>query len=698
MTRFEQGLTYLRKALNTPTAEFREGQWEAIRQIVDDRATLLLVRRTGWGKSMVYFLATRLLRDRGAGPTILISPLLALMRNQIEAAGAIDLRAETINSTNTDAWENIERQLREGKLDLLLISPERLSNTDFRERVLSKIASAVGLFVVDEAHCISDWGHDFRPDYQRITRILQAMPKNVPVLATTATANDRVVEDVVDQLGAGVRVSRGPLARASLGLQNVKLLSPTDRMAWLAEYVPQLPGSGIIYALTVRDARRIAEWLKLNGINAPAYSGRLDGEKRETLEQALLKNEVKALVATVALGMGFDKPDLGFVVHYQRPGSVVHYYQQVGRAGRNGHAAYGILLQGREDDDIIDYFIRTSFPAEAHVSQILRALEEAEQGLKIHEIERQVNLPRGKIAHALRLLSVKNQAPVQKQGAQWYRTLTPYRVDHKRIAAIKAIRRREQAEMQAYINHTGCLMAFLQRALDDPHARDCGICAGCVGAPLIPASRSPDIGNTAARFLRRSEVAIEPRKMWPHSEALSCYGWRSRIDQHLRAEEGRALSIWGDAGWGHLVKKAKYTNGHFGEDLVSASCELITQRWNPHPAPRWVTSVPSLKRPNLVPDFARRLADVMNLPFVACVRKVKDNAAQKTMNNSESQTRNLNGVFAVDRVIVPAAPVLLVDDTVDSRWTLTVIAALLREAGAGPVLPFTLAESSTTST
>jgi len=698
MTLFEQAQTYLRKALNTPTAQFREGQWEAIRQIVEDRATLLLVRRTGWGKSMVYFLATRLLRDRGAGPTILISPLLALMRNQIEAAEAIGIRAATINSTNTSEWERIEQQVRDGGVDVLLISPERLSNTDFRERVLRHVAARVGLFVVDEAHCISDWGHDFRPDYQRITRIVQAMPSNVPVLATTATANDRVVEDVVDQLGVDVKVSRGPLARGSLRLQNINRPSPTDRMAWLAEYVPQLPGSGIIYALTVRDARRIAEWLKRNGINAPAYSGRLDGTKREALEQALLKNEVKALVATVALGMGFDKPDLGFVVHYQRPGSVVHYYQHVGRAGRDGNTAYGILLHGREDDDIIDYFIRSSFPAEAHVDEVLGALEEAEQGAKVREIEQQVNLRQREIRHVLKLLSVRQRAPVQKQGAQWYRTLAPYQADKERVEAIKAIRRREQAEMQAYMNHDGCLMAFLQRALDDPHAQDCGICASCVGTPLIPESVPADVGNQAAGFLRRSAVPIQPRKMWPHSEALASYGWRSRIDEGLRAEEGRALSIWGDAGWGHLVKQGRTAEGPFSDKLVGAARELIMERWQPDPMPRWVTCVPSRRRPNLVPDFARRLADAMNLPFVACVRQVNEHAPQHTMHNTENQTRNLDGAFAVDDLTVAAAPVLLVDDTVASRWTLTVIAALLRDAGAGPVFPFALAESATTGT
>lgn len=692
-----KSLRYLRQALKDPTAHFRDGQWDAIEDVVRHRKTLLLVRRTGWGKSMVYFLATRLLRDNGAGPTLLISPLLSLMRNQIEAASRIGIHAETINSSNTDEWDRIERDVRSGAVDVLLISPERLSNDTFRARVLSRIADRVGLFVVDEAHCISDWGHDFRPDYQRITRILQAMPGNVPVLATTATANDRVVEDVVRQVGSDIEVSRGPLARSSLRLQNIKMKSPTDRMAWLAEHVPTIPGSGIIYTLTVRDARRIAEWLQLQGIDARSYSGRRGNEERQALEQALLNNEVKALVATVALGMGFDKPDLGFVIHYQRPGSVVHYYQQVGRAGRDGNTAYGILLHGAEDDDIIDFFIRRSFPAEANVHKVLGALDDAQAGLKVRQIEQRVNMRRSEIRHVLKLLSVRARSPVEKEGTRWYRTPVPYTPDQEKIQAIKQLRREEQREMQRYMAHDGCLMAFLQRALDDPHAGDCGICASCSGGPLVAETVPRDRGVEAARFLRRSEVPIQPRKRWPYTESLSSYGWRSTMKDRLKAEEGRALSIWGDAGWGQLVKKGKYEDGWFDDRLVQAAKNMIEQRWNPDPQPEWVTCVPSNNHPELVPGFARRLAQALNLPFVECVEKVAANQSQKQMENTEQQTSNLDGVFDVDADGVRPAPALLVDDTVDSRWTLTVVTALLKEAGAGPVYTFALAQTTPTS-
>lgn len=693
-------LQHLRQALGDTQATFRSGQWKAISDIAIDRETLLLVRRTGWGKSMVYFLATRLLRDEGAGPTLLISPLLSLMRNQIEAAEQIGITAETINSSNRDKWERVEQDVRQGNVDLLLISPERLSNDDFRDRVLSHIADRVGLFVVDEAHCISDWGHDFRPDYQRITRILQALPSNAPVLATTATANDRVVEDVADQIGPGVTISRGPLTRASLRLQNIEMKSPTDRMAWLAEHVPDISGSGIIYALTVRDARRIAKWLQLQGIDSRSYSGRRNTEERRELESALLNNEVKALVATVALGMGFDKPDLGFVIHYQRPGSVVHYYQQVGRAGRDGNTAYGILLHGTEDDEIIDYFIRSSFPAERHVEDVLGALEEADGGLKVRHIEKRVNLRRSEIRKVLKLLSVRDKSPVEKNDRRWYRTPVSYSYDWEKVEAIKQLRREEQREMQEYMEHDGCLMAFLQRALDDPHAEPCEICAPCVGEPLVPETVSEDLAIEAARFLQRSELPIEPRKQWPWSDAFPTYGWENdglSMKENLQAEKGRVLSIWGDAGWGRLVRKGKYQDDKFDERLVKAAKQMIPKRWQPDPFPKWVTCVPSHSNPQ-VPDYAQRLAEALDLEFIPCVRKVADNQPQKEMENTEQQTRNLDGVFDVADKQVRNDPVLLIDDTVDSRWTVTVVAALLREAEAGPVYPFALAKTTPTST
>ncbi|MBG1262713.1 RecQ family ATP-dependent DNA helicase [Nostoc commune] len=688
----EQGLLLLRQALDNSTADFRSGQWEAIEELLQERSRLLVVQRTGWGKSLVYFLATRLLRDRGAGCTLLISPLLALMRNQIAAAQRIGVKAKTINSSNTDEWQLIGTQLLAGEVDILLISPERLGNEEFREKILLPVSQRIGLFVVDEAHCISDWGHDFRPDYRRIVRILQALPQNIPVLATTATANNRVVNDIVTQLGSNLRVSRGNLTRQSLHLQNISIPSPAARMAWLVQQLPNLPGSGIIYTLTVRDSERVADWLKTQNINAKAYHSNLYSEVRIILEDELLNNEIKVLVATTALGMGFDKPDLGFVIHYQRPGSVVHYYQQVGRAGRAVDKAYGILLSGDEDDDITSYFINTAFPPEVHTQQILNALNEAVDGFSVPQLEQQLNLSRGQIEKVLKLLSLEFPAPVTKQNSKWYLTPVSYHPDTEKIEKLTQIRRQEQARMLEYTKSQECLMTFLATELDDPHPTACGKCAVCLNRPLLPETFSIELVNKAIQYLRRSDQIIEPRKRWP-PQALPNYGFSGNIKNNLQAEVGRALSLWGDAGWGELVKQGKYQDNHFDDALMQGIFDMI-QRWQPQPFPTWVTCVPSLNHPELVPNFAQQLADKLGLPFMSIVRKVYQNELQKKMNNSYQQAHNLDGAFAVDSWKGISGSVFLLDDIVDSRWTFTVIAALLRRANSGVVFPVALALNS----
>jgi len=699
MTIQQQAQVYLRTALNSPQASFRDGQWESIEQLLN-RKRVLVVQRTGWGKSMVYFLATKLLREQGSGPTLLISPLLSLMRNQLEAAGRIGVTARTINSTNNEEWQQIQSELAADQVDVLLISPERLANDDFRQNILANMANNIGLFTIDEAHCISDWGHDFRPDYRRIVRVLQAIPSNVPVLATTATANNRVVNDVKAQLGQNIILQRGSLVRKSLKLQNINMPSPAARMAWLAQTIPSLPGSGIIYTLTQRDAERVTEWLQINRIDAKAYhadiSDREDGGSvKEELEQQLLNNEIKVLVATVALGMGFDKPDLGFVIHFQRPASVVHYYQQVGRAGRAVDEAYGILLCGEEDDHIADFFIRNAFPPQQHISEILRALDESDNGLSVPEMQRVLNLRKTQIDKTIKFLTVESPSPVTKIGSKWQVTATAasYRVNQAYVNAITDIRRAEQQQMRDYMEHSGCLMAFLQAALDDPTPAACGQCRNCNPGLLLDEEYSDDLANRAALFLRRSYQPLPPRKQWPASNMftqspLSGY----RIPQEQQAQEGRALSLWRDAGWGQLVAHGKYQTNRFSDELVAACVEML-QAWSPNPAPKWVTCIPSLNHPELVPDFAARLAGELGLPFVPCIEKARANRQQKEMENSFQQVKNLDGVFTITDQC-RNGECLLIDDMVDSGWTFTVASALLRQAGCSAVYPMALALNS----
>ena len=691
----EQAGELLVRATGIPDVSFHNGQWEAIDALVNKRRKLLVVERTGWGKSSVYFISTRYLRDQGAGPTIIVSPLLSLIRNQIDAAGRVWLKAATISSANTNEWERIQQEIAGGEIDLLLISPERLANDEFVTDVLLPIANSIGLLVVDEAHCISDWGHDFRPDYRRLVNVLQQMPPNMPVLGTTATANNRVVNDVIEQLG-DVDLIRGPLVRETLELQVVQTDSRAERLAWLATYIPQLPGTGIVYALTVRDTEHVSEWLVQNGINAAAYHASVYSPDFEDstayklhLEEQLLANQIKVLVATTALGMGYDKPDLGFVVHYQAPGSIVAYYQQVGRAGRAIDRANGIMLSGSEDEQIHEFFRCSSFPDERDIGRILDALDETD-GQTVRELETRLNLRQSKIAAALKYMSVENPAPVIKDGSRWSRTPVQYEMDHERIAHLTHQREIEWAEVCDYLSTTDCQMVYLCNALDDPHPQPCGRCQNCLGEPPVAVDVEDALINEASLFLRHSEVPIKP-KAQVAAGAFDEYGFRGNLPANLRANEGRVLSWWREPGWGRMVSEDKHAN-RFRDELVAAVAEMIEQRWRPTPPPAWVTCVPSLRHTDLVPDFAQRLADALDLQFHAVIRKVRDNEPQKDQQNRYHQCRNLDGAFAIDGELTQG-PVLLVDDIVDSGWTMTVLSALLRQAGSDEVFPVALAST-----
>lgn len=664
-----------------PKATFREHQREAITDLVQDRARVLCVQRTGWGKSAVYFLATTLLREQGAGPALIVSPLLALMRNQIAAAEKLGIRALTINSTNRDAWAEVRDLLAEDAVDLLLISPERLNNPQFRETMLPLFAERVGLLVIDEAHCISDWGHDFRPDYRRIQDMLEQLPAGVAVLCTTATANDRVVADITEQLALGhagaLRTYRGPLSRASLRLEVVEKPAPADRLAWLATFLPSLPGSGIVYTLTKRDADLVADFLSAHGVPAQSYSGEVDTETRIATEERLLRNELKCVVATSALGMGYDKPDLGFVVHYQAPGSVISYYQQVGRAGRAIDRADVVLLRGAEDRRIQDFFIEQAFPRQEQVDRVLEALDDGD-GATTNELMGIVNLGKGRIEAMLKVLDV--EGAVAREGTRWVRQPgATWTYDGDRYAHVTALRRREQEAMAAFGADGRCLMRALQEELDDPDPSDCGVCAVCT-APKFAGPLDPELVRAAALHLRSKPLVLDVKKMAPDAE-----GKMKKLAEDVRAEEGRALARLGDGGWDALVQQGRAA-GRFEDQLVAAAAEAV-RVWAPPVAV--VTAVPSHRSGPLVPDFAARLAAALGLPFEPLLERVADNPPQREMANSAQQVANVRGAFKVVAA-PPQSGLLLVDDIRFSGWTLAMIAGQLRRQGAAAVFPLAL--------
>lgn len=567
---YDEALKYLKHMLGA-RASFRDGQWEAVQHSLQNRK-VLIVQKTGWGKSIVYFIATKLLRDKGKGPTILISPLLSLVRNQIDSASSLGISAESINSQNVDEWDIIKDKLKADSCDILLISPEQLANRDRFNELMSYISKGIGLFVVDEAHCISDWGHDFRPDYRRITNVIKTLPPNVPVIATTATANQRVVDDISFQLG-DIEVLRGPLVRESLRIQVIRLKDQAERMAWLAENVPKMPGIGIIYCLTVSDCRKVSKWLQKNGIHARAYNGKLEAEERKSLEYQFMQNEIKCLVATVALGMGYDKADIGFVIHYQRPGNVVSYYQQIGRAGRRLDNAYAILLNGIEDDDIQEYFINTAFPTQSEMRDVVDVLENSENGLKQNQILSMVNMRANRLEKCIKYLEVENVISKGKDGS-YFRTVNEWSPDISRSEMVTKRRYEELQEMKQFVELEKCYMQFIAEKLDDPFARECGKCTVCTGREIFPACVDREKVLEAIKFLKGEFNVIEKRKQWPAGIMAET---QKRIPIEYRVEDGRALCAFGDAGWGKFIHDDKYVKKYFRDEIVDASVELISE-------------------------------------------------------------------------------------------------------------------------
>jgi len=703
-----------------PSARLREDQWTAIHALVAQRRRALVVQRTGWGKSAVYFVATALLREAGAGATVIVSPLLALMRNQIDAAQRAGIRAATVNSANTADWERTYAAVDAGEIDVLLVSPERLNNPDFRDRVLPRLTASAGMLVVDEAHCVSDWGHDFRPDYRRLRALIAELPAGIPVLATTATANDRVVTDVTEQLGlgpvdphsadaapgAGPLVLRGSLDRESLRLSVVALPTAAQRLGWLAAQLEALPGAGIIYTLTVAAAEEVAEFLRERGYPVASYTGKTEPAERLAAEGDLLANRVKALVATSALGMGFDKPDLGFVVHLGAPASPVAYYQQIGRAGRAVPRAEVVLLPGREDRDIWAYFASLAFPPEPVVRETLRVLDATGGAvLSTAAVETRVDLSRTRLEMLLKVLDSDGAAKRVKGG--WIATGEAWVYDEERHRRIAEARRAEQQAMLDYLDTSECRLVFLRRQLDDAGAQPCGRCDNCSGAVW---SVEVDEGATAAagERLTRPGVEVAPRKQWPSGMGELSVPVSGRIAAGELVGAGRVIGRLTDIGWGTRLREllgpeptADPDDGAAGgvtagvdapvpKDVLDA-CVRVLAGWGWEERPVGVVGIGSRTRPHQLDHLARRIADIGRLPLLGTLAPLGARPAPHA--NSAQRLAAVWGAFEVPGFELPAGPVLLVDDVIDSGWTMTVAGRLLRRAGASAVLPFALAQA-----
>lgn len=681
-------------------AAFRDGQYEAIESTLVKRRSLV-VQRTGWGKSLVYFLCTRMLRRQNRGMTLVVSPLLALMQNQKDAAEQHGLTCAQLNYRTREQRPEILRAMIDGTLDLVFVTPETMFQEDV-QAILKSGSAAIGLFVIDEAHCISDWGHDFRLDYCKLKEIIKVLPANVPVLATTATANERVINDLKEQMGEDVAISRGPLTRESLHMQVLNLESRAERYAWILENLKRLDGSGIIYCLTQRDCNDLAGYLKARDIEAAAYhAGIRDEDELRDIEERFRRNELKVLVATIKLGMGYDKGDIAFVIHYQMTSDIVSYYQQIGRAGRNIPDAYVFLMTGAEDEDIIDFFIRTAFPKKEEMEKILEFLKEHED-VTLPMLEVGVNMRRQRIEKALAFLG--NEQAIYSERVQtgkdrettYYRVSTNpfvYRGEHYR--KIEQIRRQELEQMKGLTRTTKCLSRYITEFLDDPEPHDCGHCVNCTGKLILPAKPEPETVQDAWDYLNNQSQVIVPNVRWPQRIVeLENLPYRSRRDLPYCNQEGLYLCRYNDPGLGRMVKQGKYTDKRFSDELVEESAKRLADFVKNHEIGH-ITCVPS-RRSDLMEDFARRLAGKLGLPFVTLLSKT-GTQQQKEMENSAHQCLNALRSFSVAEGAEIPEKVLLVDDMIDSGWTLAVCGLRLMEDGCKEVYPFALASTSSKS-
>src|SRR5262249_35175298 len=691
------------RALAGPRARLRADQWTAIRGLVADRRRALVVQRTGWGKSAVYFIATALLRERGAGPTVIVSPLLALMRNQIAAAQAAGIRARTINSANIEDWDEVHAEIEDGTVDVLRVSRERLNNPGFRDHILPKLAASAGMLVIDEAHCISDWGHDFRPDYRRLRTVVGAVGPGVRVRATTAPATAGVTRDVAEQLGSGWRgpgappqtlVLRGPLDRESLHLAVVRLPAAPQRLAWLADRLGELPGSGIVYTLTVAAAHDVAEFLRDRGYAAEAYTGQTDPAQRLAIEGDLLGNRLKAVVATSALGMGFDKPDLGFIVHLGAPPSPVAYYQQIGRAGRGVARAAVILLPAPEDRHIWASSASLAFPPERDVRAALAALAGPDGPQSLAALEARVDLSRTRLEIMLKVLDV--DGAVRRVPGGWMATGQPWSYDKDRYARVAAERSREQDAMLGYAKTSGCRMEYLRRELDDPQAAPCGRCDNCAAAARAPDVAADPEGRPRGRR-RRPGGAVAPRRIGPPGRAALGTAATGRTPAEAAAEPGRSVGRLTDIGWGGTLRRILAdgaTDEPVSEDLFGAVLTVLAA-WDWAERPAGVVTLPSRSRPVMISSLGQRIAAAGELSYLGSLGYLNGGPAGRQYNSAQ-RLAALWRTLAVPGGLRGAlagfgGPVLLVDDRIGTGWTMTVGAKLLRESDVPAVLPFALA-------
>ena len=649
---------------------FHRGQHTIIEQLVQGRR-ILAIQQTGWGKSLCYQMASLYYPYL----TIVFSPLKALMRDQCQRCNDVyDIPSAIVSSDFSEAENDATlRQAVEGEIKVLYIAPERLSNIVWQNYISQM---RISMIVIDEAHCISTWGHDFRPDYRRIVRLLDAIPKSTAVLALTATANKRVEVDILQQMGVGVQVLRGSMLRSNLHLHVIHVKGDQEKLSYLAEILPYTLGTGIIYTATRPDTEIVAAFLQCQGLAAEYYHAGRDNDVRQEIEQKLMANHYKVVCSTNALGMGIDKRDIRFIIHYHIPGSPIQYYQEIGRAGRDGQVAQCVLLYDPEDLRIQEHFINQAKPASMQYATILSHLEANAGGLGQNEIMRITGF--SQTATRIILKDLQDQGFIERDAKKRYFAATdrPGQIDFSGYDIIRQQKLRELSDIQRYALHQGCYMTYLTTYLGDSLGSACGACGQCQPTNFFTMQVSESVQEATQRFLEDGYLPrIEKRGT-------------TKTPAH---EAGWALSSHGTSRIGRLVRACKYENaGPFPLSLVARAVDVLRTRY-PIAEINGVIGIPPTRSGTLVEDFARQVAAGVNREYLPVLVKVRETLEQKYLKNRLQKEDNVKGAFAVQSPeLVAGRTILLIDDIYNSGRMLQEAGRTLIRAGARVVYPLTI--------
>jgi len=663
MTRQEAEIK-LRSLFNIP--HFYDEQWEAIQKLLKGER-VLMIQKTGFGKSLVFqFTATQL-----PGVSIVFSPLIALMRDQVNKLSKLGIPAAYINHTLTpEEKEDVLTKAQAGYYKIIYIAPERME--DIRSmNVIQRLNPS--MVVVDEAHCISVWGHDFRPNYRRIVNLIEFLPADRPVLACTATATEQVQSDIEKQIGKGITVQRGGLLRPNFHLNVIHAQSQEAKLIHIAGLVKKLPGSGIIYCGTKVETETYANWLRYKGIDAVYYNAGLDNDSRVMIEHALMENKHKCIVATNALGMGLDKPDVRFIIHTQIPQSPLHYYQEIGRAGRDGETTYIILYYNPEDEELPKAFIKGGRPSAYDYNKVIDALKESPLGL--HGVIKAVNLKQTAVSVILNDLIDQGIIISYTQGRK---KVYEYKygageLNTEPFEQLRSIKTGEFEKMKEYVQTRKCRMNFLQNYLGDNSSEKCMKCDNDRGMKIE--ARETDSGLKEVEAFRET--------FFPILEVETKTGIMTN---------GVAASYYGVTNVGSAIHRSKYENGgDFPDFLLRLSLKAFRKRFGNRRFDL-VLFVPPTESGDLVKNLAKKIANTLNFKLSEGLKKTRQTQPQKIFESAITKKDNVKDAFYIDENVTNK-DILIIDDIFDSGTTIKEIGRILKAAGANSVAPLTIAKT-----